>query len=468
MNLFGRKVLYTDADEITRDNIVTVLGDVETDHLANRDQIRYLFDYYKGKQPILDRIKDIRPEINHRIVENHANEIVSFKVGYLMGEPIQYVARTTEKSDEITTLNAYMSADDKASKDRELSEWSHICGTSYRMCLPKSLDLDETDAPFDIYTLNPMDSFVVYHNGLGNKPVLGVTYFTKKNGERVYSCYTDREMFTVIEDKVVSVEPHSLGTIPIIEYPANAERMGVFEVVISLLDAINEVASDRANAIEQFVQSLMVLKGVDIDEEAFASLKELGGIKVPVDGDVEYLTQELSQQQTQTLVDNMYETVLTIVGMPSRSSKETGSSSDTGAGVILRNGWYLAESRAKNSELVFKRCEKKFLRLAIGIANTIRQMSLNLSDLEIRFTRRNYENVQAKAQVLTTMLSNDKVHPRLAFEHSGLFIDPELAYSESMEYLKEQEEKTANELDAFRSKEVATEKAEIEEVEVDE
>ena len=467
MNLFGRKVLYTDAEQITKENIVKVLGDVMTDHLANQGQIEYLFNYYKGKQPILDRVKEVRPEINHRIVENHANEIVSFKVGYLMGEPVQYVSRVSENADEIAKLNAFMFADDKASKDRELSEWSHICGTSYRMTLPKSVDLDETEAPFEIFTLDPRTSFVVYHNGLGNKPLMGVTYVERENGDKVYSCYTDAELFTIENDEVIDVIPHALGTLPIIEYPANAERMGVFEVVISLLDAINEVASDRANAIDQFVQALMVLKGVDIDEESFKALKELGGIKVPVDGDVEFLTQELSQNSTQTLVDNMYETVLTIVGMPSRSSNKSGSTSDTGAGVILRNGWYLAESRAKNSELIFKRSEKKFLKLAMSIANTIRRMNLSIADVEIRFTRRNYENIQEKAQVLTLMLSNEQIHPRLAFEHSGLFIDPELAYKESMEHLEEQERKSSEQLEQFRIGQVTDAKADLEE-EVDE
>ena len=37
-----------------------------------------LFDYEKGKQPILDRKKDIRPEINHTLVDNEASKIVDF------------------------------------------------------------------------------------------------------------------------------------------------------------------------------------------------------------------------------------------------------------------------------------------------------------------------------------------------------------------------------------------------------
>ena len=39
------------------------------------------------------------------------------------------------------------------------------------------------------------------------------------------------------------------------------------------------------------------------------------------------------------------------------------------------------------------------------------------------------------------MLKNTKIHPRLAFEHCGLFVDSDLAYTMSAEYVKEQEQK---------------------------
>ena len=61
----------------------------------------------------------------------------------------------------------------------------------------------------------------------------------------------------------------------------------------------------------------------------------------------------------------------------------------------------------------------------------------------MKFTRRNYENIQSKAQVLDTMLSNPKIHPQLAFQHSGMFSDAESAYSMSMKYYEEQQEKAA-------------------------
>lgn len=171
--LLGRKVIYTDEDEITQDNVLEVLNDAMLIHSVNRSEIDYLYKYYRGDQPILKRQKDVRPEICNRIVENRANEIVSFKVGYLMGEPVQYVGRGRVNADELNTLNDFVFAEDKAAKDKELADWFTICGTSYRMILPDPKD-EADESPFEIYTLDPRNAFVVYHSGLGNKPMMGV------------------------------------------------------------------------------------------------------------------------------------------------------------------------------------------------------------------------------------------------------------------------------------------------------
>ena len=182
MNLFGRKVIYTDVEHVTRGNVVDVLQKAMPIHQMNRADIEYLYRYYKGDQPILGRVKDVRPEINNKIVVNRANEIVSFKVGYLLGEPVQYVSRGNDESvaEGVSKLNDYALSEDKAAKDKELADWFHICGTSYRMILPDRMaDVEEDESPFEIFTLDPRNTFVVYSSGLGHRPILGVTYVQK-------------------------------------------------------------------------------------------------------------------------------------------------------------------------------------------------------------------------------------------------------------------------------------------------
>ena len=449
MGYFGRKKIFTDVTEITRDNVLEVLRKALITHWSNKADMEYLYAYYKGRQPVLNRQKEVRPEIKNTVVENRANEIVSFKVGYLMGEPIQYVSRSDSKSvaDKITTLNGYCLSEDKAAKDKELADWFHICGTAYRMVLPDSVFEKESDeAPFEIYTLDPRFAFVVYANSIGEPPVMGVKYIQRSDGAMIYSIYTKDRYFEVEnQSMIVREEAQSLG-IPIIEYPANNARLGAFEIVLPLLDAINTVDSNRLDGVEQFVQALMLFHNVDISVDDFSKLRDEGAIKYKdIDpqykAEIKYLTSELNQSQTQTLVDHLYNTVLTICGMPNRNGGS--STSDTGSAVIMRDGWSAAEARAKDSELMFKLSEKEFLKLVLHICSDLSDLELKLSNVEVRFTRRNYENIAQKATVLTTMLSNPKIAPVLAFTHCGMFSDPQLAYRMSMDYAEEQEKKAA-------------------------
>ena len=444
----GRRVIKSSVSAITENNVQDVLLRALETHALNRSEIDYLWKYYKGDQPIRHRVKETRPEICNKIVENRANEIVSFKVGYLCGEPIQYVSRNggEEVVNAITRLNEFMFAEDKSAQDQELVEWQMICGTAFRLVLPDEPG-EEDEAPFEMYTLDPRDTFVVYSNEIGNKPLMAVKYCTDEDSITRYSIYTENYYY-LIEDGLINREkskPHALGMIPIFEYPANNARLGAFEIVLPLLDAINNIDSNRLDGIEQIIQAFIKFINCDITKEEYEEFLKLGAIKVKsVDGqtaDVGVVTSELNQTQSQTLKEDIYSAILTICGMPNRNGGS--STSDTGSAVLLRDGWSDAEARAKDSENVFKRSEKKMLKLVLKICRELSDLNLYLKDIDMKFTRRNYEAIQSKSQVLISMLQEPKIHPQLAFQHSGLFSDSESAYTMSMKYYEEQQQKVA-------------------------
>jgi len=438
---FGRKVIYSSESEITSENVIDVLKKAMNVHLVNSSEIDYLYRYYRGNQPILKRVKRVRPEINNKIVENHALEIVDFKKSYVFGEPIQYVRRgeSEEISEKITQLNEYMFAEDKAAKDKELAEWFYICGTSYRMVLPDELaGVDPDDSPFEIDTLDPRYTFVVYNNGFGKKPLMGVKYIETEENQRIFSVYTRDMYYEIIDDEIVDSEPHVLGDIPIIEYPANSARLGAFEVVLPLLDALNNIASNRMDGIEQFVQAFMKFVNCDIDEKQFTALKEMGALKIKSDSsnpaDVDIVSKELNQSQVQVAKDDIYQMVLIICGMPDRKGgiRSTG---DTGQAVLLRDGWSAAEARAKDTELMFKSSEKRFLRLVLRILRDTANLNLRLSEIDIKFTRNKTDSLLVKSQGLQNQLEAG-IHPQIAIAHCGLYSDPEQVYLDSREYLE--------------------------------
>ena len=435
-NFYGRKQIFTSYDEVNSSNVNKVIEEVITTHQNNVYQIKYLYDYYRGKQPVYERKKEIRPEICNKIVENWANAIVSFKVGYLCASPVQYVSGKSKKSltKAIDTLNDVMDAHSKASVDKDLIEWQMICGTSFR-----SLFSDETDTIL-LNSLDPRNTFVIYSMDITHKPLAGVYCATKtEKGKQVnyMTVYTPTEIITVRANKKYSVETNPLGYIPIMEYPANNARLSVIEIVIDLLDAINALDSNRLDGVEQFIQSLMVIYNADVGDETINTLKEKGliALKSTSDSpaDIKILSEQLDQNQTQTLKEDLIKRVREIVGLPAQGDGNSSDSSNNGA-MLLKGGWENAETRARESEVMFKKSEIPFLKLLFKILSEKNIVNLKVDDVDIRFTRRNYENIQVKSQVLTTMLSNDKIEPKLAFQSCGLFIDPEEAYRESMEY----------------------------------
>jgi SPP1 family phage portal protein len=456
LNYYGREPIYTDETAVTAENLLDVLQKAFKVHTLNRSDIDYLYNYYKGKQPILERTKEFRKDICNVVVENHANEIVSFKTGYLMSNAIQYVSRDGDvrNVDAVDALNKYMQAASKASCDRVLAEWFAICGVAYRIVLKRD-DAEGGDVnPIMAYNLDPRNTFVVYSSGIGHEPMLGVSYVQHGDGSVILSCYTKTEYFKVGYPATVGLNgmgaiqehtEHILGDIPIIEYLQNPARLGAFETVLTQLDALNIISSNRLDGVEQFIQSILVTKGIDLIDDSgekidlYAQLREMLGLNLPADGDAKYLTQELNQTQTQTLVDYLYQSVLVACGMPNRNGGS--STSDTGTAVTMRDGWADAEARAKDTEQMFEPSERRFLGIVLRILDATRHITLANDDIAIVFTRRNYENMQNKAQVFATLRAIESFPPLLAYEISGITPDPTRGWLMEQEYAASQERK---------------------------
>lgn len=456
--LHGRRKIFSAVDEITDENIGTVISKAFAIHEENRNEISFLHNYLKGKQPIIERRKDVRPEINNKIVENHALEINNFKVGFIFGEPVQYVKRGNcelDHTDEelptdnsIAALNEYMQEDGKASKDRELAEWLNQCGIGYKLVLPSE---PGSDIPFETYILDPRNTFVVHSNDYKRKPVLGVTYSCfetiskESKSYKSFDVYTDNRYWRIdcISGKytIVKSGKNSIGFVPIIEYENNPERLGSFETVIGLCEAINLIDSNNLDGIEQVIQAFTWFDNVDIDRNQFKELKDLGAIKTTStegrQASIKSIETKLDISQTQIAKDDLYDRMLTIASVPDRRASAGGN---TGQALIIGEGWVMAESAAKAFELMFVKSEKQFLKIVLRICkDTINcnheVKNIKLHDIDIKFTRNKTDNLLTKTQGLMNMLQAG-IHPRIAISHCGLFSDPEQVYQDSKPYLE--------------------------------
>lgn len=445
---YGRRVIYSDAKKITAKNVVSEVQKAYSVHGANQTEIIKLDEIYRGKTDILGKKKEVRESINHKINENRAWEIVNFYNGYLFGEPVQYVRRENSKKNnaddaiasDINALNGYSFAAGKAACDKRLGEWMFKAGHGYRLTLPnEKWEKDGDESPYTMTALNPAQTFIIYSSDVDGHPLAGVHVVNRENDEKLFSVYTDESYFEFKSFGKPTEKGHTLGMIPIVEYPLEESRLGVFEVVVDLLNALNELQSNRMDDIVQFVNSFLAVLGGELNEETYAKLNEWKTLCLPAGVDAKYISANLSQADVQTLKNDILDAIVTITGIPTRGNG--ASESSNGVAVQLRSGWQDAEARAKCIETMFKEAETKTLKLVLRILRDTTGTSLKLTDIDTHFTRRNYENIASKSQVLVAMLNNPKIHPELAFAHCGMFPDPEGAYLQSKTYYDEEMKK---------------------------
>ncbi len=451
MDLRGRREIFTDVKEVTQENIAKVLKEAFSVHTLNAAEIKYLQDYEKGKQPILDRIKEVRPEINFKAVENHAAEITSFKVGYVFGSPITFVQRANNDiadasgvidDKNIAILNEMMFEEGKASQDQALGKDLAVCGVGYRIVLPKEIQTGVS--VFDMLRLNPNTAFVVKYNDMYKRPAIGVSYVTLADGTTIKAgAYTATQYFELEgsasgEFEVISVKPNRMGIIPIVEYKNDNERMGCFERVLPLLDALNTATSDRLNGLAQFVQSILWMNNCEIDKDQMEQLKDKLGLLTKSEpgnpASVQYLTATLDQAQTQTLIDYLYTQVLQIAGVPGREQSTGGN---TGQAIMLSNGWQIAETHARSMEQTFTDSEREMLKVVlkiIGLVSPGELAKLRLSDIDVKFSRNRTDSLLVKTQGLMNQLQAG-IHPLIAITNCGLYSDPQSVWNDSRPYL---------------------------------
>ena len=102
------------------------------------------------------------------------------------------------------------------------------------------------------------------------------------------------------------------------------------------------------DGIEQFIQAWYKFVNCEIDEEEFKKMKMnhalvVKSINKDNKSDVDVMSQELDQTQTQVSKDDLTDSALSILGIPNKQGNTGG---DTQGAVELRNGWDFSKSRA--------------------------------------------------------------------------------------------------------------------------
>lgn len=459
--LHGRLPIFTSIDGFAPDRTEEIISEVNeaiSIHVKNTIDMDYLYFYRRNITPIYEKTKEIRPEINNMIsFGGIAGQIVDFKNGYFLTQPATYIPRKGKEAtaEIVSELNEYLYRSGKHDVDNELVDWFHTVGKADLFVR----SVDDPEMPFEVSALDPRSAFVVRSTEPGNKPVYAgyivvrgddvfVDVWDKRNCFRMRGTKTGR-LTTPYEDyictvsEIIDVLPNPLNDIPIIEYQYNSVWMSAFELALPLIDAISQIQSDRLDGIDQFIQSLLVFYNCELGEDENGDpitpsyvraagalfLKSVGENKA----DLKEISSQLDQSQTQVAINSLYETILSICGMPTTSASFPGDS--TGLAIELKDGWQICEMTARNTEDLFKKSNRQFDKIIVNILKGKGILDINLSDFELHFTRNELRAVQSKAQALQTLLAAG-LHPTLALAKSGISADPVSDFELSKEYME--------------------------------
>lgn len=448
--------------EITRDTLIPILQKALSIHYENQQECRYLIDYCKGKQNILDRVAEdagYNSSINNKTMVNYAWSSVRDIVGYTFGKTTQYNPTTGEYRKDIDELARILNYEGNALADHESSTYASICGFGYLCLLPNEELLSDymPDIPILDCSLSPLTTFVIQSARPGNPTRMSVTYFDDEE-YTYFTCYTDEKVYmiktkgigTLTMGQEIQIEEKNnvIGLNPITMVQNNSFLMGDFEVAISVLDAINQLASDTLNDVENVIKSLLVILNAELDDETVEKVKKnrilelVGGDQNNKIPDAKFIYQQLDAMGMQNIREYLEEAYKQIIGIPDRKTR-SGGGGDTGDAVKLRDGWADIEIVARIKEQYFKVAKRKQVAVAIEILKKLNLVSegFKVRYLEIKVPRNNIDNLQTKAQAYSTLNGTKTLHPADALDMVELTTDIDSKIQKGIKFWEEQAEK---------------------------
>lgn len=233
------------------------------------DRYKKLLAAYESDHDILHQPAKKNGKPDNRIVVNFPKYIVDTMNGFFIGNPIKVVADDTAVAKYVDYLDQYNDQDDN---NAELSKIMSIFGKGYEMYFT------DEEAALCITYLTPIESFMIFDDSILERPL----YFVRR--------YTDREniewgsisneygvRYFKITGGVQYIDdwtPHYFPGVPATEYTENAEKQGIFEPVLSMVNAYNKALSEKANDVDYFADAYLKILGALLDETQLAHIRD--------------------------------------------------------------------------------------------------------------------------------------------------------------------------------------------------
>ncbi|MGI6040978.1 MAG: phage portal protein [Candidatus Alectryocaccobium sp.] len=358
-------------------------------------QRRYkeLDNAYKTDFPILHQADKPKYKPDNRIVVNFAKYIVDTMNGYFIGHPIKITVDGDDESvsNYVQLLDQYNDQDDN---NAELSKLCSIFGSAYEMYY-----VDDV-GNIGITYVSPMESFMIYDDSVLERPRYFVRLYVDEDNVLHGSISDDTNVrYFVQKGRLIweDEKTHGFDGVPATEYRENQESIGIFEPVLTMINAYNKAISEKANDCDYFADAYLKVLGEKL------STDELKGIRddriINFDGDVngvvvDFLNKPNGDTTQENLINRLERLIFQISMVADISDENFGASS----GIALKYKLLAMSNLAKTKERKFTSGMNRRYRLIFS--NHVSGMKKDdWMKLHFKFTQNIPSNVLEEAQI---------------------------------------------------------------------
>lgn len=209
-----------------------------------------------------------------------------------------------------------------------------------------------------------------------NQPVYTVEVYSERDC-KVYSSVPGFSSFNLIE-----VRPNYYDQVPITVFSLNREQKSIYDGILGLNDAYNELLSDEITDYSQWCDSYLVLTGQIADDEQLASMKKHRVLMLDEGSKAEYLTKDVKDTAIKDMLENVENKIYTVSATVDFNNPDLNINS----GIALKLRLISMENKASSIEAEMKKALQKRLEILCSVLNLLNG-DANWADVEFIFTR---------------------------------------------------------------------------------
>jgi SPP1 family phage portal protein len=346
-------------------------------------KLRRYKNYYDGLQSIMNkRYSDPTKPCNKTVI-NYCKNIVDSYCGYL-ATPSHISYSSSDDIEEVMNILKY---NDYQAEDADFLLNALIYGTA------AELMYIDSNSQTRFRLINPTQCFGVYDDSLTGDLMYFVRFYKVNEWDNtdtynvdVYSDYDIKHYKmsgTYGAVHFVSEEPHYFSQCPANIFSLQDEK-SIFDCVISLQDAANELLSSEIDDYSAFCDAYLALVGVDADAEDIADMKRNRVMILPEGASATWITKNASDAQVENILKRIHEAIYRVAQCPDFSSESFVGGVSSGIAIQYRLTGM--ETRAGKIEAEMKKALQRRIEIICGIA-TLKLGEDLFRDVEISFKR---------------------------------------------------------------------------------